>query len=151
MSQPNTGHKHGNITILNVLCSNSFIVQNGNTDRYSVEPNFSESDGIAGLLIAELKPTMGNAICKVGANTLRKKASPYDIFGDTIVRTEGGKVTVRLRELELARHRFAGRFNIRFCGVTSDQIPAFNFESYVINCQLIVVEAISDLHAYVQA
>lgn len=149
MSQSTINNLCGDIIVKNVLCSNLYAYNNKDTSTCTLTAKFDKSDGLTGLLIAQVRALMGDATYKVGKNSVDNTVSSQVVLGDTTVHGATGKATKLLAELEHHEHKLVGNVDVRFYGVTVEQLKLFSFESYVIKYETTKIQLKSDLHSYV--
>lgn len=139
---------NGDIVINNVMCSNLRAVRATDTSAFFIEPTFAETDGLMGLLIARVSELMGGATCKVGQNSVSRKATPFTVGGNVPVTDRETKQPTTLIKLEPDMRNLIGKVNVRFSGVTTDKTSSLGYDIHVINFLHITVELASGLRAY---
>ena len=151
MSQPPTNTAPGDIVVKSAFCSALYSYRNRDTNTCTVVAEFSESDGLAGLLISEVRRLMGDAAYKVDKESLAVEIIPCIVPGDTVVRGSVDKPVKLLVEMEPYKQKLVGSVHVRFHNVTLKRLKLFNFESYIIKYQAVLIQLASDPHSYTLA
>lgn len=138
------------ITIPNVMCDNLYAIKLPNPTHFSIHPEFTESNGLSGLLISKVSEILGPDLYNISMFSLREKVAPFKIKSSKYVRRAGSTSSEQLINLLPEELQLSGVVDVKFHSVSVVEVESFDFPVYNIAYTSVSVKLVSDMYYFLE-
>jgi hypothetical protein len=136
------------VTVHDILCDNLYAAGLSQSNYFNIEPEFTDSNGLTGLLMCAVAKIMGSKIYNIDMLSLTKKALSFNLHGSTYIRNATLDLSRRLVNLTPQERQLSGLVDVSFHGVDVTEIGSFDFPVYCIAYTFITIDLVSDMYYF---
>jgi hypothetical protein len=139
---------NGDIIIEGVLCSNIQVGKYDDDGQLILIPQFSDNEGLHGMLIERIKQLMKKNACKISERSEHKNSTVMPTNGIVTVHFPGNVTSTWLKSVYNTASPFTGLLNVTFRKVYVTRMQNIQLDAYLIGYESVQCTLVSDLHSF---